>query len=155
MKACKKFINYLEEISLSRIINPEGAGKERTRLSREVVLSIRELMKQTNPDDESRDMAAFIALALFQINKTIESSVVAWEKRGYWVKADRFRMEWAWSERLGSAMEQALIHADWLSVATTSAQIGQKLSNIQLPIHHHLGAPWVGAWELLKKNSSN
>jgi hypothetical protein len=155
MNVYKNFINNLEELSLSRIINPESSGKERTRLSREVVLSIRELMKQTNPDEQSLDMAAFIALALNQITNTIESSVVAWEKRGYWVKADRFRMEWVWTERLGLAMRQALIDGDWLVVASTSAQIGQKLSNIQIPLHHRLGTPWVGAWEVFKKNLAN
>ena len=137
---------------MSRVINPEGAGKERTRLTREVVLSIRELMKQTNPDEQCLDMAAYIALALFQINQTIEDSVVAWEKRGYWVKADRFRMEWSWSERLGSAMAQAVMNSDWPGIAVTSAQIGQKLGNVQLPVHHRLGTPWVGAWDILKKN---
>ena len=81
---------------MSRVIHTDGAGKQRTRLSREVVLSIRELMKQTQPDGVSRDQTAFIALALQEIGGAIDISVDAWEKRGYWVKADRFRMEWAW-----------------------------------------------------------
>jgi len=145
----------MEELSLSRIINPEGSGKERTRLSKEVVLSIRELMRQAEPDAQSRDLAAFIALALNEISKTIETSVVAWEKRGYWVKADRFRMDWAWAEKLGHAMQVALFAENWTDVAMTSMQIAQKLMSIQIPVHHRLGTPWVGAWEALKKNSSN
>ena len=155
MKGYKNSINNMEEISLSRIINPEGSGKERTRLSKDVVLSIRELMRQAEPNEQSRDLAAFIALALNEIAKTIESSVIAWEKRGYWVKADRFRMDWAWAERLGNAMQQALFEENWTDVAITSTQIAQKLMSIQIPLHHRLGTPWVGAWEALKKSSSN
>ena len=46
----------------------------------------------------SRDLAAFIAISLEKIFETVETSVVAWEKKGYWVKADRFRLEWEWSK---------------------------------------------------------
>jgi hypothetical protein len=140
---------------LSRIINPEGSGKERTRLTKEVVLSIRELMKQSEPNEQSRDLAAYIVLALNEIDKTIESSVIAWEKRGYWVKADRFRMEWAWAEKLSKVMRLALFSDNWAEVAMTSMQIAQKLMSIQIPAHHRLGTPWVGAWEALKKNAAN
>ena len=38
----------------------------------------------------------------------IDSSVAAWEKRGYWVKADRFRMEWAWAGSLAEKMRTAM-----------------------------------------------
>ena len=67
---------------MSRIINPEGAGKERTRLVKAVVLAMRELMRQSEPNDHSRDLAAFIALALIEISETVESSGAAWEKKG-------------------------------------------------------------------------
>jgi len=140
-----------EEAVLGRVINPEGVGKERTQLSRGVVLAIRELMKQTQPDDTSRDLAAFIALALLQIAATIDTSVTAWEKRGYWVKADRFRMDWAWAERFGNTMRQAVLVDDWGTVAMTSAQIAQKLMTVQVPVRHRLGTPWAGAWEQLRK----
>ncbi|HZU86967.1 MAG TPA: hypothetical protein VFF78_05760, partial [Anaerolineaceae bacterium] len=141
----------LMEVTLGRVINPEGASKERTRLCRAVVLSLRELMRQTEPGQSSRDLAAFIALALNETYQSIDTTVTAWEKRGYWVKADRFRMEWEWSSRLGDKMRAAVIADDWASIAVLSAQIGQKLMNVKLPLRHHLGTPWVGAWEKLPK----
>jgi hypothetical protein len=136
---------------LSRVIHTDGAGKQRTRLSREVVLSIRELMKQTQPDGVSRDQTAFIALALQEIGGAIDISVDAWEKRGYWVKADRFRMEWAWSGQLGKTMEEAVLSDDWPTVAATAIKVAQKLMAIKIPEHHRLGTPWLGAWEALNK----
>jgi hypothetical protein len=136
---------------LSRVINTESAGKERTRLSKAVVLAIRELAKQQEPGNEARDMAAFIAIALEIISQSIEVSVAAWEKRDYWVKADRFRMEWAWSGQAAEKMKAAVLKSDWGGVALTSALIAQKLNKITVPPGHRLGQPWVGAWEQLQK----
>ncbi|MGD0002898.1 MAG: hypothetical protein ABSE06_01570 [Anaerolineaceae bacterium] len=136
---------------MSRIINTEGAGKERNRLSRCIVLSLRELMRQSQPDDKSRDLAAFIALALLSISDTVEASVLAWEKKGYWVKADRYRMEWSWTERFGKQMKQAVFHEDWPMVAQVSVQVAQKLMSVEVPLRNRLGTPWVGAWGSLKQ----
>ena len=44
---------------MGRVINPESAGKDRTRLVKSTVLAMRELMRQTQPDDTSRDLAAY------------------------------------------------------------------------------------------------
>jgi hypothetical protein len=138
-------------VVLSRIINSDSAGKERTRLAKAVVLAIRELAKQTAPGAEARDMAAFIAIALGIIANTIDVSVAAWEKRGYWVKADRFRMEWAWAGQAAEKMRSALLAEDWAGVAQAAALAAQKLSKITVPPGHRLGTPWVGAWREFQK----
>ena len=143
--------SFLPEVSLSRVINPDSAGKERTRLTKGVVLAIRELAQQSNPGAEARDLAAFIALALSIIAGTIDVSVAAWEKRDYWVKADKFRMEWAWSGQYAEKMKLAIMKDDWGSVAQVAAQIAQKLNKVTVPAGHRLGKPWEGSWEELKK----
>ena len=143
-------IRQVTEASVSRVINPESAGKERTQLSRAVVLALRELMRKSEVDEQTRDLAAFIYLALRSIYATIDSSVTAWEKRGYWLKADRFRMEWAWSESLSQALLKAIRAEDWGGVALTAAQVFQKLKDIEVPQRHRLGEPWVGAWKQLE-----
>src|SRR5512140_3309855 len=128
---------------MSRVINPDSVGKERTRLCKSVVLALRELMRQSEPNETSRDLAAFMALALQEVFQTVEVSVAAWEKKGYWVKADRFRMEWEWADRTGKRLEQAVRADDWGTVAMTSAQVAQKLMKIDVPQRHRLGTPWV------------
>lgn len=137
---------------MSRVINPDSAGKERTRLSKSIVLALRELMRLNDPNDTAHDLAAYIAMALTDINQTVETSVAAWEKRGYWVKADRFRLDWEWSGRLGTSMRQAVLAEDWATVAGLSAQVGQKLAKVSVPVRHRLGTPWVGAWKHIKSN---
>lgn len=140
---------------MGRVINPESAGKERTQLTRAVVLALRELMRQTDTDEHTRDLAAFIALALETVSDSIDSSVEAWEKRGYWLKADRFRMDWAWSGRLGSTMRQAVLSNDWPTVAMTAAQVAEKLQDVKVPQRHRLGTPWDGAWKRLQNGNSH
>lgn len=132
---------------MSRVYNPESVGKDRTRLSKSIVLALRELMKQTEPNPMTKDLTAFVVLALTEISGHIDVSVAAWEKRGYWVKADKFRLEWEWAETYAKTLKTALLAEDWASVAMTSVKIAQKLNKVTVPDHHRLGTPWVGAWK--------
>ncbi len=134
---------------MSRIINPESAGKQRNQLTKGVVLAIRELMKQEQADETTRDLAAFIGLALTEIGETIDVSVQAWEKRGYWVKAERFRIERDRVNKLGRAVLEALNDEDWNQLALLSVRIAQKLQKIQVAERNRLGTPWKGAWQRL------
>jgi hypothetical protein len=134
---------------LSRVINPESAGKDRTRLTKAIVLAIRELAKQHDVTDEARDLAAFIALALKAISDGIDVSVAAWEKRDYWVKADRFRMDWMWTGQYADKIKVAIFTDDWATIAMTIPQIALKLSRIEVSDNHRLGRPWVGAFKQL------
>jgi len=130
---------------LAKIYSPESAGKDRTRLSKTIVLALRELMKQTQPDTLTSDLTAYVVLALEEIAGNIDRSVEAWEKRGYWVKADKFRLEWEWAASSAAKMRRALSEDDWGTVAVTAALIAQKLSKITVPEKHRLGTPWLGA----------
>ena len=136
---------------MSRIINLESAGKERTHLTKIIALAVREIAQQNEYGNESRDMAAFIALALAIISETIDVSVTAWEKRGYWVKADKFRMEWAWSGAFAAKMKQAVMNEDRETINRIATQVAQKLNNVRVASGHRMGRPWAGAWKELKK----
>ena len=135
---------------MSRVIKIESAGKDRTQLVRAIVLALRELMRQTETNPLTYDLAAFISLSLKEIFETVDASVSAWEKRGYWVKADRFRMDWAWAETLGQAMKLAVLLDDWAGVARAAAQVAEKLGDTKVPVRHKLGTPWIGAWDKLR-----
>ena len=138
---------------MSRLINPDSTGKDRTRLSKAIVLCVRELAKQKDITTETKDLAAFIALALKTISEGIDASVAAWEKRDYWVKADRFRMEWMWSGQYAEKMKNAVLKDDWATVAMLMPQIAQKFSKVAVSDNHRLGKPWVGAHKQLLGNS--
>lgn len=134
---------------MSRVINPESAGKDRTRLTKAIVLAVRELARQQEVNDEAKDLAAFIALALKTISEGIDVSVVAWEKRDYWVKADKFRMEWMWTGQYADKIKVAIFTDDWGTIAMTIPQIAQRLHKIEVSDNHRLGKPWAGAFKQL------
>ena len=134
---------------MANVYNPESAGKDRTRLSKTIVLALRELMRQPEPNDLTKDLTAYVVLALAEISSNIDTSVEAWEKRGYWVKADRFRLEWEWTGKLSNELKNALTNEDWGTIAGDSVKIGQKLSKVTIAEHHRFGTPWVGAYKNL------
>lgn len=136
-------------VFVSRIIDIETTGKNRTKLCKSILISIRELMKQSKPDKKSKDLTAFIILALQEIHAGIDPSVAAWEKRGYWVKADRFRMEWIWAERQAVSLEKALQGDDWGTIAQASIIIAEKLSNVKAPLRSPSSEFWSGAYNKL------
>jgi len=134
---------------MSRVINPESAGKERTQLTKAIVLAVRELAKQAEVTNEAKDLAAFIAVALKSISEGIDISVAAWEKRDYWIKADKFRMEWMWTGQVADKMKVAIFTDDWGTIAMLMPQIAQKFSRIMVSDSHRLGKPWAGAYQQL------
>ncbi len=138
---------------MSRVYNPDSAGKERKLLTRSVVLALRELMKQGEANDTTYDLTAYISLSLAEIGRTIDTSVEAWEKRGYWVKADKFRLEWEWADLYAQKLREALLVSDWAGVAATAAKTAQKFSKVTVPERNRLGTPWVGAWKTFKKTA--
>jgi hypothetical protein len=139
------------EVILSRVVNLETAGKDRKQLLRAIVLAVRELALQEEANSRTLDLAAFIAMALESIHDTIDVSVLAWEKRGYWIKADRFRLDWDWSGQLSEAMRQAVLGDDWAGIAATAAEVAMKVRSIKVPQRHRLGAPWEGAYRKLSQ----
>jgi hypothetical protein len=129
-------------------------GKQRNRLLRAIVVSIRELMKQSKPDQKTKDLAAFISSALLAVDETIDRTVAPWEKRNYWVKADNFRQEWAWVKHTGEEMRDATLDEDWPTVAGLAATVGAKLAKIMVSDNHRMGTPWVGAWDRLLESKN-
>jgi hypothetical protein len=135
---------------LGRVINPGTAGKDRLIMEKGIVVAIRELSQQSALDITTYDLVAYIAFSLVAIGETIDVSVAAWENRGYWLKADRYRMEWTWTSKMGAELSDALIVEEWGKVTTIIAQVTQKMSRVKVPHRNRIGTPWIGSWEKLK-----
>jgi hypothetical protein len=131
---------------LGRVINPDAPGKSRNTQVKIILFAIRELMQQTKPDDASKDLAAFIGLTLLDIYNSVDQSVVAWEKRGYWLKADKFRLEWEWSNQVGKELCDAVKNEDWGTIAIRTAFVAQKFSNTTIPKTNKMGPVWMGSY---------
>ncbi|HKZ70208.1 MAG TPA: hypothetical protein VI547_03480 [Anaerolineales bacterium] len=139
---------------MSRLIKTDTAGKQRTQFTKAVMITIRELAAKKQVDDEARDMAAFLSLALTAIHNTIDESVKAWEKRDYWMKADQFRRDWAWAGVMAGKTREAALLNDWGELALLMPEIAKKLGAVKLPKSNTLGKPWAGALVELKKRGN-
>ena len=135
---------------MGRVINTENLATERNRLLKAIALAVREMGKKSSYDDEARDLAAFLVLALDAVAEGVERSVLPWEKRGYWVKADRFRMDWAWAEALRTKIRAAVNAERPDEVALAAAVLTDKLKNVKVPERHRMGSPWQDAWKQMK-----
>jgi len=140
---------------LGRVINPERPGKIRERLIKVLVIALQEYRSLDRASVQTKDLAAFIALTLEAISQTTERTASAWEKRDYWIKADRFRNEWNWVSMYGNRMQAAVLDGNYSLVHATATDILEFVNDIELPKRHRLGTPWTGAYQVLKKKSGN
>jgi hypothetical protein len=138
-------------MTLGRLVNPDGVGKQRDRLMKAVTLSLRELAGRKQIDDPTRDLVAFLALALNEIHATIDVTCLAWEKRDYWLKADQFRREWGWAGRTAEKLERVVLGDDWQNLPVLMVDLSKHLEKVNLPKRNTLGTPWVGAYAKLKQ----
>jgi hypothetical protein len=136
---------------LSRLVNPDGVGKQRDRLMKALAFSLRSLATRSEIDDETRDLVAFMALALNEIHATIDVTCQAWEKRDYWLKADQFRREWAWAGRLADKLERVVLGDQWHDLPPLMVQLSKHLEKVNLPKRNTLGTPWTGALARLQQ----
>jgi len=132
---------------VTRIIKSSTPGKEREKLSKAIVITIRNFMGQEAPDESTKDMIAFIILALKEIAEGIDKSVAAWEKRGYWVKADKYRLEWQWTGEMSENLKKSFSQEDWGKIAAYLVEIMGKFSKIKVSNQHRMGKPWENAYK--------
>lgn len=128
----------------------ESGTTYRNRLTKSIVLAIRRLMQKGQPDSESLDMAAFVVLALEKIEESVDSSATAWEKRDYWLKADRFRMEWGWTEERRKKLQRSVLEKEWSVIAPELILVAQHFNKVEVSDKNRLGDPWIGAWKVLE-----
>jgi hypothetical protein len=95
------------------------------------------------------DMGAFIVLNLHEIQKSVDQSATAWEKRDYWVKADHFRMAWQWAEGFSNRIEELLRLHDWSGLSKIIADLAGKIGSIEPLKRQPLDSPWKGSWKAL------
>lgn len=131
---------------MAQIINPSTPGKEREKLIKAIVITIRNFIRQQQADDETNDMIAFIILALQVIAEGIDQSVSAWEKRGYWVKADKYRLEWQWAGNTSKKLMKAFEKNDWDGIAINLMEVMERFSDVKVSDRHRMGKPWENAY---------
>lgn len=134
---------------MSRLINGPNPGTERNQLRRTVAEALRHLMSKKQIDDESKDMVALIVYSLHGISEGVEQSARAWEKRDYFVKADKFRMDWAWAEKYANKLEVILRGELWAELPLALAELAANFSDITITKFVRSDAMWRGRYRQL------
>ena len=135
--------------TVSRLINGTNPSTERNQLRRTVAEALRRLMTKKKIDDESKDLVALIVYALRGIVQGVDQSARAWEKRDYFVKADKFRMEWAWAEKYANRLEMILRGQLWGELPLALAELAPKFSDITITKFVRTEALWQGRYKQL------
>jgi hypothetical protein len=100
-------------------------------------------------DDEAKDMAAALAFALREIADTIETSAAAWEKRDYFVKADRFRREWEWAAFAAEQLRHLVIKGHWDLLPRELAMLAPHFADIRVTKLTRPTSTWNASCRLL------
>ncbi len=137
---------------MSRVFRTQSLHSQRQRLLKLLAYTLRALLVHGRRDAEAKDMVAFLALLLDDIQHLVDTTTEAWEKKGFWLKADRFRQEWTWAPTYRDHLYMALMREDWDELTGLLAQLFGKVSAVELPKRPRWGPrPWEGAWATFKK----
>ena len=132
-----------------RVINVKNPGKLRHRARRTIAEILRRLMSKPEFDAEAEDMAATIVFCLRDIAKTTEATTTAWEKRNYFLKADRFRLKWEWVSPKADALCDLIVKEQWGRLPQELAELAPHFSDIRVARMTRDPSTWKGNYRYL------
>jgi len=134
---------------VGRIVHTESGSTRRHRILTGVSQALRAAAQHPQvTDGEAREILAFLALSLTELQESVEDTVTAWERRDYWLKADRFRAEWTWVPEIRGRLEAALRRDDMAEARACGMELARVLSDRRLrPPRKAAERPWRGAWD--------
>ncbi len=139
---------------MSRIINTANPGSERNRLRRTIAEILRHLMFKRGIDDEVKDMTATLVFALRGIAESVEVTTDAWEKRDYYVKADRFRLEWEWVTPAARRLQALVREERWEDLPRELAALAPHFSDIRIAKMTRDPSTWASGYETIRREEA-
>lgn len=140
---------------MGRLVSVNGSpATQRNRLRRTIAEALRALMQKPKMDAEGQDMAATIVFALRGIRESVDQTATAWEKRNYFMKADRFRMEWEWIPRVEQEMAEALLLSDWNKLLPALGELTGRFADVTVAKTTRSKTLWAGAYDRLLEEKS-
>jgi hypothetical protein len=134
---------------MSRVINTDSPGKRRSQSRRTIAEMLLLLGRKTEVDEETKDMAAMTVYLLRDMESTVTESVEAWEKRGYWMKAERFLRDWMWIRELAVNIEDVIRHEAWDLLPELLFELSPRFNDISLKTMTRKPDAWRGAYQRL------
>ena len=132
---------------MSRIIATEGPGKLRNQHRRTIAEMLRRLSQKSRLDDEVKDQAALIVFCLHRIADTVEQTTDAWDKRDYYMKAERFREQWRWVEPMTDQLSGVIYEERWDQLPEVLVQLMPHFADVTIKKMTRKPSLWEGAYE--------
>ena len=139
---------------MTRIIATESVGQQRHKLRRTIAEALRRLATKQTFDQESLDLAALIVFSLRRLEEGVEQTATAWEKRDYYLKADRFRLQWEWLDGTAYALETALLLGNHEGLPAILATLFSKFADITIARYTRSSRLWDGCYQRLQEGST-
>jgi len=134
---------------VSRVITTNSVGKQRRQLRRTIAEALRRLASKRTFDRESQDLAALIVFSLRRLEEGVDQTATAWEKRDYYLKADRFRLEWEWLDDTAYALESSLLLGQWDKIPEILVTLFPKFTDVTVVKYTRSSALWEGCYQRL------
>ena len=134
---------------MGRIVNVDNPTKLRNQLMRTAAELLRHLSQKTAVDDDAKDMAAHLVFCLREIDAGIEASAASWEKRDYWLKAERLRQRWAWAGLAADRLEDLIRSEAWHDLPEFFSGLFPHFSSIKIQRFTREPSEWAGAYQRL------
>jgi len=115
---------------------------------------LRHLMFKRGVDDEVKDMTAALVYALRGIAESVEVTTDAWEKRDYYVKADRFRLEWEWVTPAAQRLTAIVREGRWEDLPRELAALAPRFADIRIAKMTRDPATWASSYERLMQEGA-
>ncbi len=131
---------------MSRIIQTDSPARNRERLLKTLASAYRYYKQEKRTEVQHKDLCAFALLTLRALCESIDRTASAWEKRDYWLKADRLRSEWKWTAKSYEEMQTALKANDVITALKCLDTLSDHFDSIALPKKTSDPNLWKGAW---------
>jgi len=138
---------------MSRVINIDNPTKRRNQNRRTIAELLRRLGQKSTIDDEAKDMVATIVFSLRDISAGVEQTALAWEKRDYWMKAERFVRQWEWTVESAANIEDVIRNDAWDLLPELLADLFPRFADIQVKSMTRKADSWQGAYSRLMAQS--
>jgi hypothetical protein len=138
---------------MSRIIATESPGKVRNQHRRTIAEALRRLSQKRELDGEAKDLSALIIFCLHGIADTVDRTIEAWEKRDYYLKAERFREQWRWLEPVTDELSAVVYEGQWEQLPGALARLMPHFADVKVKQMTRKPVLWQGAYEKFMENN--
>ncbi|NLF03021.1 MAG: hypothetical protein GX601_18820 [Anaerolineales bacterium] len=134
---------------MGRVISTDRPGNTRSYHRRTIAEALRRLSQKPKLDEEAKDLAAVIVVSMLGIAETIDQTLDAWEKRDYYMKAERFREQWRWLEPLTDQLSGVIYEGQWEQLPDVLIRLMPHFSDVTIKQLTRSPEVWEGAYTKL------